>query len=44
MSSSFSDLIAHTTKVYETDNEMPTVGEVAKTTSPVHHTIAENTT
>jgi len=44
MSSSFSDLIAHTTKAYETDNEMPIVGEVAKPTALVHHAGAENTT
>jgi len=44
MSSSFSDIIAHTAKVYETDNEMPTVGEVAKATALVHHAVAEDTT
>jgi len=43
MSSSFSDLIAHTTKAYETDKEMPTIGEVAKATARVHHAVAEDT-
>jgi len=44
MCSSFSDLITHTTEVYETDKEMPMVGEIAKATSFVHHAVAEDTT
>jgi len=44
MSSSFSDLIAHTPKVYETNNEMPIAGDVAKATALVHHAVAEDTT